>query len=682
MTLVIGLDTGGTFTDAALLDAESGTVLATGKSLTTREDLSIGLGGAISKTLDAYDGDRRNIGLVSLSTTLATNAVVEGVGGRVCLIMIGFDEAALERADLARALGQDPVYFINGGHRADGGQQAPLDRDSLTTAITSIGKEVSAFAVASHFATRNPSHETEARRLIRDLTGCPVTCSHELSSSLGGPRRALTAILNARLINLLERLIVSTETIMTSQGLDCPLMVVKGDGSLLHSDFARTRPVETVLSGPAASLSGAAFLAGTKTALIADIGGTTTDVAFLQNGAPRLKPDGAFVGGWQTMVEAAEIRTCGLGGDSEVQPISRGRATGITLGPRRAIPLSILAQSWPEVKKLLKAQLDLIVPMATDGRFVIPLMPDGIPTWLTRSEARLAQKALETGPSAVADLAATQLALGAVDRLVSRGLLSLASFTPTDAAHVTGDFTDFDAEAACLGAALMARQKNGFGDQIADDEIHIARMTLAELHRKSALALTDAAFAHDGAGENIASSHPLLSDIYTPQLAGQNNDDAQASLLADNQPKKLVSVSMQLDTSLIALGASAGTHYPHIASLMNLDLTVPAHADVAGAVGAAAGSVRQRVMISVTQPNEGKFRVHLPDGPVDMGIMEDALTRARDAAHQLASDRAKNAGASKIDVTLTEDIKLVTLSADNDLFIEALIYATAEGHAA
>ncbi|MGB2492780.1 MAG: hydantoinase/oxoprolinase N-terminal domain-containing protein, partial [Candidatus Puniceispirillum sp.] len=91
MTLVIGLDTGGTFTDAALLDANTGTVLATGKSLTTREDLSIGLGGAISKILDAYDGNRLDIGLVSLSTTLATNAVVEGVGGRVCLIMIGFD---------------------------------------------------------------------------------------------------------------------------------------------------------------------------------------------------------------------------------------------------------------------------------------------------------------------------------------------------------------------------------------------------------------------------------------------------------------------------------------------------------------------------------------------------------------------------------------------------------------
>ncbi|MGB2492790.1 MAG: hydantoinase/oxoprolinase family protein, partial [Candidatus Puniceispirillum sp.] len=458
--------------------------------------------------------------------------------------------------------------------------------------------------------------------------------------------------------------------------------VVKGDGSLLHSDFARTRPVETVLSGPAASLSGAAFVAGTKTALIADIGGTTTDVAFLQNGAPRLKPDGAFVGGWQTMVEAAEIRTCGLGGDSEVQPISRGRATGIMLGPRRAIPLSILAQSWPEVKQRLQAQLDLIVPMATDGRFVIPVMPDGVPSWLTRSEARLAQKALETGPSAVADLAATQLALGAVDRLISRGLLSLAAFTPTDATHVTGDFTDFDAEAAYLGAALMARQKNGFGDPIADDEMHIARMTLAELHRKSALALTDAAFAHDGTGEGIASGNALLSDIYAPQPAAPDNGEAQTSFLTDTQPKKLVSLSLQLDTSLIALGASASTHYPHIAKLMALDLTVPNHADVAGAVGAAAGSVRQRVMISVTQPSEGKFRVHLPDGPVDLGVMEDALTRARDAAHRLASDRAINAGASQIDVTLNEDVKLVTLSADKDLFIEALIYATAEGRAA
>ena len=262
MTLVIGLDTGGTYTDAALLDAAGGRVLATGKSLTTRDDLSIGLGEAIAKILKTFDGPASDIGMVSLSTTLATNAVVEGVGGRVGLFMIGFDDKTLERADLARAIGQDPVAFIIGGHSADGTQQDTFDSATLTKVAAAMAADVSAFAVAAHFATRNPAHEIAARNILRNKTGLPVTCSHELSSALGGPRRALTAVLNARLINLLERLIAATETIMEQQGLTCPLMVVKGDGSLLESGFARTRPVETVLSGPAASLSGAGATSG------------------------------------------------------------------------------------------------------------------------------------------------------------------------------------------------------------------------------------------------------------------------------------------------------------------------------------------------------------------------------------------------------------------------------------
>jgi len=666
MTLVIGLDTGGTFTDAALLDTASGTVLGTGKSLTTRQDLSIGVGGAIDRVLAGFDGDAGDIGLVSLSTTLATNAVVEGVGGRVGLVMIGFDESALGRADLARALGQDPVFFIAGGHNADGSPQARLDEAAIRAAVSDTAGDISAFAVAGHFATRNPDHETRARDILLTLGDAPVTCSHELSSALGGPRRALTAVLNARLINLLDRLVAATESIMAERGLSCPLMVVKGDGSLLQADYARSRPVETVLSGPAASLAGAAFLAGTRTALVADIGGTTTDIALLQNGAPRLKADGALVGGWQTMVEAADIRTCGLGGDSEVRPVNRGTSGGLTLGPRRAVPLSLLATQWPAVKDHLAAQLDVAVPMATDGRFVLPLMPNGVPAWLTRSEARLAAKALETGPVGIAEIAGTQLALGAVDRLIARGLLTLAAFTPTDALHVTGDFTEFDDEAAWLGARLMARQKNGIGQPLAGSEDELARQTLAELHRRSGLALMDAALAHDGAGEAQASTNPLLSGLYRP---------------AADSATSLVALSLGLQTGLVALGASAGTHYPHVAGLMRVDLTVPDHADVAGAVGAAAGTVRQRVVISVTQPAEGRFRVHLPDGPKDLGEMEAALDQARDAATELATIRATNAGATNVSVTLDEDVKLVPISSDRDMFIEALIYATADGRA-
>jgi N-methylhydantoinase A/oxoprolinase/acetone carboxylase beta subunit len=671
MTRVIGLDTGGTYTDAALVDTDAGRVVATGKALTTRDDLSIGVGGAIRRILDNYDGDASDIGLISLSTTLATNAVVEGVGGRVCLVMIGFDEDALGRADLARALGQDDVFFISGGHAADGAEQAVLDEGAIRAAASKTGSDVSAYAVAAHFATRNPAHERRARDIIRDITGCPVTCSHELSSALGGPRRALTAVLNARLINLLDRLIAATESIMTDLQLNCPLMVVKGDGSLLRADFARSRPVETVLSGPAASLAGAAFLAGAKTAMVADIGGTTTDIALLQNGAPRLKNDGALVGGWKTMVEAADIRTCGLGGDSEVLPVTRGTAGGLTLGPRRAVPLSLLATQWPQVKDILAEQLGVSVPMATDGRFVMPLMPNGVPGWLTRSEARLAAKAIEMGPTSVAEIASTQLALGAVDRLIGRGLLTLAAFTPTDALHVTGDFDEFDSDAARLGAELMARQRNGVGAPVAKDAATLAQITLGELHRRSGVALMDAALAHDGAGEGQASSNPLLNELYrgTPGTAGLP------------QQAGLVNLKLSLDTGVIALGASAATHYPHVAHLMDVGLTVPDHADVAGAVGAAAGTVRQRVMISVSQPDEGRFRVHLPTGPQDMTDMEAALQAARDAATALANDRALQAGATVVDVCLSEDVKLVPLSADRDMFIEALVYATADGRA-
>ena len=665
MTFVLGLDTGGTFTDAALVDTSTsnGAMIAKAKSLTTRQDLSIGVGGAMRDVVEKWGGNRSEISLVSLSTTLATNAVVEGVGGRVGLILIGFDEGALERADLAKALGNDPHAFIAGGHKNDGAQQAALDATALKQVAKDLAGDVSAFAVASHFATRNPEHELQARDILRDITSLPVTCSHELSSSLGGPRRALTAMLNARLINLLEKLIEATAMQMAELGLDCPLMVVKGDGSLLEADFARTRPVETVLSGPAASQAGAAFLAGSSTAIVSDIGGTTTDIAYLRDGAPGLNADGAYVGGWRTMVEAADIRTSGLGGDSEITPQNRGLQKGLQLGPRRAIPLSLLARDWPEALTHLEEQFQNPIPQATDGRFVMPVMPNGIPDWLSKSEARFAEVILETGTAPLAAVATSQVALGAVDRLIGRGLVALSAFTPTDAAHVLGKFDGFNAKAARLGAQLISRQKNGIGETSAQSAEDISQMALDTLAERSALALLDAAFAQDGWPEGTATNNPLVKNALTGTTG----------------TTPLVSNQMSLSVPLIALGASAATHYPSIAKLLGVELIVPDHADVAGAVGAAAGSVRQRVMITVTQPAEGRFRVHLPDGPKDLKDREEALELARQTAQDVAEMRAKQAGAKNIQLSLSEDVNEVVLSENKTLFIEALIQAQATG---
>ena len=210
MTLSLGIDTGGTYTDAVIHDETRG-VIAKAKALTTRHNLSIGLGEAMDAVLAGSDVAPSDIGLVSISTTLATNALVEGQGGRIGLVMIGFSESDLDRAGLRDALRGDPVIFIAGGHNAHGRETAQFDKGALEHALAETQSQVSAYAVAGYFAVRNPEHEIAARDIIRDATQLPVTTSHELSAKLDGPRRALTTVLNARLISMIDRLIEAAE---------------------------------------------------------------------------------------------------------------------------------------------------------------------------------------------------------------------------------------------------------------------------------------------------------------------------------------------------------------------------------------------------------------------------------------------------------------------------------------
>ncbi len=666
MRYIIGLDTGGTFTDAAIIDAETGALIAKAKAPTTRHDLSIGLGNAIRAVVDAIDADKqRYIDRVCLSTTLATNAVVEGMGGRVGLVMIGFDESALERNNLGKSLNDDPAAFIGGGHKSDAKPQAPLNIPQLDAFISAHQHDISAIAIAGHFATRNPEHERAARDYLREKTGLPVTCSHELSSSLGGPKRALTALLNARLIDLLDRQIAATASIIKAANLTADLMVVKGDGSLISADFARLRPVETILSGPAASLSGAAHLVGHRDALVADIGGTTTDIAILEDGYPQLSPNGATIGGWATMVEAADIRTGGLGGDSETRLIDRGVVGGVRLGPRRVVPISVLAMDHPTINTKLDEQLLNPVPSDTDARFVLPLFTGTPPAWLTRSEQKMAAICQEKGVSPIADLAETRLALGAIDRLVARGLVIIAAFTPTDAALILNKFDGYDRNAAIKAAELMARQRTGAGIAQAQDATHLANMVMERLTVQTGLALMDSAFAHEGLGENAASKNNILEKLIVEAAANVHRGQHKAA--------GLIATSIKLERPLIALGASAACHYPAIASAMGAELIVPEDADVAGAVGAAAGRIRQRAVITVTQPSDGIFRVHLLDGPQDFNAMEAALKFAEDTAKDDARTKAEAAGALGIVVDAERDVNIVHLSADKDMFIEATI---------
>ena len=461
MPILLGLDTGGTYTDAVLFDPAradaGGGVIAKAKALTTKHDLAIGLGGAVEAILPHLPQDRgiADIAMVSISTTLATNAIVEKHGAPICLILMGYDAKALERAGLRQAMGSDPVVMVTGGHKPTGEPQAELDVAAVRAAIVEHAPKVAAFAVSGYFSVRNPVHEIAVRALVRELTGKPVTCGHELTSRLDAPRRALTAALNARLIPQLQQLVQAVEGLLARKGIKAPLMVVKGDGSLIKSDVALTCPVETILSGPAASLVGARHLAGEDDIFVSDMGGTTTDIAMLRGGKPVLNKEGAIVGGWKTMVEAVAVHTYGLGGDSEVRIDDH---YGFMVGPRRAVPLSLLATQFPAALHVLRAQdaNEDIVPYR--GQFALRQRPlDAGRASLSAGQLELWDK-LEAGPVALADLLyspATQRHLG---RLVDRGLVAVSSLTPSDAAHVLGLQSHWNREAAELGARQFLRR--------------------------------------------------------------------------------------------------------------------------------------------------------------------------------------------------------------------------------
>ncbi|MCE2749513.1 MAG: hydantoinase/oxoprolinase family protein [Rhodobacter sp.] len=660
MAYFLGVDTGGTYTDAVIVDEAADRVIGTAKSLTTRGDLALGIGRAVDAALSGAGVAAHQVRLVSLSTTLATNALVEGQGGRVALVFIGFDDGDLDRGGLTGALRGDPVIRLAGGHGHAGQETAPLDLTALEAAVSGLAPEVMGFAVASRFATRNPGHEVAARALIRRVTGRPVTCSHELSAQLNGPKRALTAVLNARLIGMIDRLVAACERHLVLIGIDAPLMVVRGDGALISAAMVRERPIETILSGPAASIVGARWLTGESDALVSDIGGTTTDVALLRGGLPRIDPQGARVGPYRTMVEAVAMRTTGLGGDSEVHLQTEGLQGGLRLGPRRLVPVSLLAADHPAmVHEALDRWLSADAVAEADGRFVIPM--GGQAGGLTAREAAVLARI--TAPMPVVFALTSRPEAAALDRLVARGLVMLSGVTPSDASHVLGRLAAWDGRAAEKAVRLLARRRTGRGDRFAPDAATLARAIVDQLTAQTVDCLLDAAFGED----------PAFADEVPEHLARHRL--TQAGL---DRHRGIVEVSVHLGVPVIGLGASAPNYYGAVGARLGARMILPEHAGVANAIGAVVGQVAQRATGLVTSPGEGRFTAHLPDGMAVFADRDAALAALETALVQEASARARAAGAEDLSVTVTRDIREAQVEG-RAMFIEATVAATASG---
>jgi len=660
MSFILGVDTGGTYTDAVILEDEE-RVIAFSKALTTHSDLSLGIGLAIQKAIKKKNTATEKISLVSLSTTLATNALVEGQGDRVALVMIGFQDSDLEKHSIFDALKGDPFLVIDGGHNYAGFEKSPLARNKLSRWVSEI-KGVSAYAVCSQFAVRNPEHELEAAEIIRKLTDKPVSLSHQISAKLNGPKRALTAVLNARLIALIDLLIIKAEHVIKSLGILAPLMVVRGDGALISAAQAREKPIETILSGPAASIVGARWLTGETDAIISDIGGTTTDIAILKGGKPAIDPRGASIGPYRTMVEAVAMYTFGLGGDSEVKLGLKGLGGDISLGPKRVIPVALAASIEPDlIHQTLDNQLKSETPNDFDARFIRRTRASTEPVLSERDDKVYRRIGEQFYP--MSEVVKSRLDLQSVIKLVSMGVAQISAVTPSDASHVLGKSNAWDKEAAIKAIDLFARRRNGSGELLAGSTAQMAERIVCQLTDQTSSSILEMAFSEEkvdfGDKPDVLAKHPLTQF----GLAGYSD---------------LIKVNVGISKKIIGLGASAPTYYPAVGAELNCEVILPEYAGVANAIGAVVGKIVMRESGVISSPSEGKYLVHLDGNPVNFTSEAEALKVLEEKLTEKTIQRAKEAGAENVIVNIDREIKTANIE-NRAVFVEANVLVEASG---
>jgi len=424
MAFGIGIDTGGTFTDAVVINLDDKKPVAWDKTPTTHYDLGVCINLIILKILEKSGISPEYIKNISISTTLATNAVVEGKGAKVGLFMIGL-------TSFLNLPVVDTIY-IQGGHKWTGEEENPLNLEGLSVAIEEIKDKAEGYAVVSNMSFVNPTHELVTAEAIRLLDPKPVVLSHQLTTRAGLKERAATVVFNARLTPIMANFLEKISLQLNNLGINANISVIKGNGKPMNIDEALMRPVDTVSSGPAASaIYGGEFLKSSniKNAIVVDIGGTTTDISVIIDGSPMLNETGSLINKWRTHTSALETFTIGVGGDSYVRLYNKI----ITIGPNRVKPLSQV--KWQGFSEFLKKfNISECYTLNTEQGFN-GLVDNTDNNWNVFSNFVDANQYF-TKEQLYNSLNIEKIAIERIfNRLMANQIISLCAFTPTDALH-------------------------------------------------------------------------------------------------------------------------------------------------------------------------------------------------------------------------------------------------------
>ena len=318
----IGVDVGGTNTDAVLMDGDA--VLASCKHPTSA-NVSDGIVAAITTVLQSSNASARDVKCVMIGTTHFTNAFVEGRN----LLDVGIIRIALPASRGIPALIDWPErllaeigdhrHMVTGGHHYDGRSYSPLDEQAVADAAKDfVAKGIRAVAITSVFSPVRGDFEERAAKIVTDIMGRPaITLSHKIGR-IGLLERENAAVMNASLADLARGVVSSFRLALRKLQIDAPFFISQNDGTLMSAELVERYPVLTFASGPTNSMRGAAYLSGLKNALVADIGGTTTDIGMLNNGFPRESSLAVDIGGVRTNFRMPDVLALGLGGGSFV----------------------------------------------------------------------------------------------------------------------------------------------------------------------------------------------------------------------------------------------------------------------------------------------------------------------------------------------------------------------------
>lgn len=572
MKLAIGIDTGGTCTDAILYDFESGRVLGQNKALTTYDNLTRG----ILEALDGLDPALcRKAVFAGLSTTLATNACVEGKFRRTRLLLMGIDRRGMEKYGAAYGFTDpDDIRYLPCKTTITGRIDEEPDWDALRQNAKDWFAGVEACAICEIYGMRNGARlEKKAAQILAEETGLPVVCASLLFGGLSSLERAASAVLNAGLLPVTRDFLDAVTRAFRARGIEAEILIVRSDSSLMGLDYSAEHAVETLLSGPAASALGGSALTREENAVVVDIGGTTTDVALVENSAPLLADDGIRVGKWKTLIRGLFSTSFALGGDSAIR---WDWTEKLTLGPDRVIPLCVLASQHPELVNTLRRQV-LEVPAHTLPlhEFLTLARADwaSLPLKLSENEQKLCLS-LEAGPLSLVQAAETlgidkyQLDTRALEKA---GVILRAGLTPTDVMHVKGDYTRYNRNASILAARFAAgslhMELEAFCDLIYEKVSHQVFDAVTQMLLEHASPYYRAHGLDDGMRELL-------------RLQWENRDSGGTSLL------KYV---FRAPAKLIGIGGPVHLFLPAAAKALGAECIIPECAATANAVGAVTG---------------------------------------------------------------------------------------------